>query len=557
VSLFWKERGTLKPVNQSKELIKGALVLTLAAFMTKILSAFYRIPFQNIVGDVGFYIYQQVYPFYGAAVVLATTGFPVVISKMYAEFIEKNDLERARSFLFASFIFLQSFGFICFLLLYAGSERIAMLMKDPHLAILLKVVSLVFLLFPLASLVRGYYQGKGNMIPTAISQVGEQSTRVLTIIVVSYIFVQKGYSLYVVGGGAMFGSVTGSLVSLLILFTFFWIRKEWKGLGFNRKSFKRMLTGSGWIYKALIFQGLTICISGMLLIFMQMADAMNLYSLLVSSGVGKEAAKSLKGVFDRGQPLIQMGTVAATSMSLSLVPMITSERLKQKPEFLFDKIKLAVQISIVIGLGASCGLWTIIEPTNTMLFENNAGSPVLGVLGFVILFTSIISTATAILQGLENLLFPAIVVVIGFLIKYGLNLLLIPYFGTMGAAISTIICLAALSVIMCVKLRKIVGQPLVTVEFLKSMLIAVMVMVLFLKGYLALTNVFPGIFVSPRIAEAFRALSGAVFGGFLFLWMVIRRNVFSEEDLTLFPFGSKLGLLLKRKDRSRNYGEKN
>jgi O-antigen/teichoic acid export membrane protein len=554
---FWKERGTLKPVNQSKELVKGALVLTIAALITKILSAFYRIPFQNIVGDVGFYIYQQVYPFYGAAVVLATTGFPVVISKMYAEFVEKKDLEQARSFLLASFIFLQLFGFICFIILYAGSGKIAMLMKDPHLAILLKVVSLVFLLFPLASLVRGYYQGKGNMVPTAISQVGEQSIRVLTIIVVSYIFMHKGYSLYLVGGGAMFGSVTGSLVSLLILFTFFWIRKEWKELGFTRHSLKDMMKGSGWMYKALIFQGLTICISGMLLIFMQMADAMNLYSLLVSSGAGKEAAKSLKGVFDRGQPLIQMGTVAATSMSLSLVPMITSERLKAKPEFLNDKIKLAIQISIVIGLGASCGLWAIIDPTNTMLFKNNAGSSVLGVLGFVILFTSIISTVTAILQGLENLLFPAIVIVIGFPIKYAMNLLLIPHYGTMGAAVSTVVCLACLSTIMCMKLRKIVNQPLVTVKFLKSMLMAAFVMVLFLKGYLAVTNVFPGIFISARLAEAFRALSAAVFGGLLFLLIVIRSHVFSEEDLALFPFGSKLGLLLKRKDGSRKYDEKN
>ncbi|MDP4156968.1 MAG: polysaccharide biosynthesis C-terminal domain-containing protein, partial [Bacillota bacterium] len=141
--------------------------------------------------------------------------------------------------------------------------------------------------------------------------------------------------------------------------------------------------------------------------------------------------------------------------------------------------------------------------------------------------------------------------------KYVLNMLLIPHYGTMGAAVATIICLAFLSVIMCVKLQKIVGQPLVSVGFLKSMAIAVIVMVLFLKGYLAITNVFPGIFISARLAEAFRALSAAVFGGLLFLWIVIRSNVFSEEDLSLFPFGSKLGLLLKRTDRSRKYGEKN
>ncbi|WP_309144710.1 polysaccharide biosynthesis protein [Bacillus sp. EB600] len=544
-------------MNQSKDLFKGALVLTIAALITKILSAFYRIPFQNIVGDVGFYIYQQVYPFYGAAVVLTTTGFPVVISKMYAEFAEKKDLDGARRFLLISFIFLQLFGLICFMILYFGSGKIALLMKDPNLAILLKVVSLVFLLFPLVSLIRGYYQGKGNMVPTAISQVGEQSTRVLTIIILSYIFMQKGYSLYLVGGGAMFGSITGSIVSVIILFTFFSIRKEWKWLSLSRKSIKNLLTGSGWIYKALIFQGLTICISGMLLIFMQMADAMNLYSLLVSSGIEKEAAKSLKGIFDRGQPLIQMGTVAATSMSLSLVPIITSERLKKKPEYLLDKIKLALQISIVIGAGASAGLWAIIEPTNTMLFENNIGSSVLGVLGFVILFTSIISTITAIMQGLEKLLFPAIVIVIGFPIKYGLNLLLVPQFETMGAAVSTIITLALLSVIMSIKLRTIIGRPLFTWKFFRSVILAVIVMILFLKGYLAITSVLHGLFVSVRIAETFQAVSAALFGGLLFLGIVVRSDVFSEEDLSLFPFGSKLAMFLKHSDRSRKYGEKN
>ena len=75
----------MKPVTDSKDLVKGAMILTLAALVTKILSAVYRVPFQNIVGDIGFYIYQQVYPFYGIVMVLSTYGFPVVISKLYTE----------------------------------------------------------------------------------------------------------------------------------------------------------------------------------------------------------------------------------------------------------------------------------------------------------------------------------------------------------------------------------------------------------------------------------------------------------------------------------------
>jgi PST family polysaccharide transporter len=161
----------------------------------------------------------------------------------------------------------------------------------------------------------------------------------------------------------------------------------------------------------------------MLIIFIQMVDALNLYSLLVSNGVEKETAKSLKGIFDRGQPLVQLGTVVATSLSLSLVPLISSERLKKKPEFLHHKIKLAMRISIVVGIGATAGLWTIIRPTNMMLFENGSGSSILGVLSIVIFLNTIISTMVAIMQGLGNLVFPAAVIVISLPLKYVLKML--------------------------------------------------------------------------------------------------------------------------------------
>ena len=69
---------------QVKKTMKGALILSIASLIAKILSAVYRIPFENIVGNTGFYVYQQVYPIYGIGVAFALTGFPVYISKLVA-----------------------------------------------------------------------------------------------------------------------------------------------------------------------------------------------------------------------------------------------------------------------------------------------------------------------------------------------------------------------------------------------------------------------------------------------------------------------------------------
>ncbi|MEH7354759.1 polysaccharide biosynthesis protein [Neobacillus drentensis] len=539
----------MKSMNQSTVLFKGAFILTIAALLTKILSAFYRIPFQNIVGDIGFYIYQQVYPFYGMAMVLSTTGFPVVISKLYAEQKEKGDNEKSRLLLFVSFVYLQIIGILCFIILYAGADQIARWMNDPHLSILIRVVSIVFLIFPFVSLLRGYYQAIGEMVPTALSQVGEQTTRVLTIIFLSYLFMEKGYSLYFVGGGAMFGSITGSMIASLILFMSLRKRKEWKVIAPSRGMIQNNPVEVKRIVKMLTFQGLMICLSGMLMVFMQLADSLNLFSLLVSSGTERDIAKSLKGVFDRGQPLIQLGTVAATSMSLALVPLISRERLAAKPDFLYHKIQVAIKISIVIGLGASTGLWAIIEPTNRMLFENANGSAVLGVLSFVILFTSIISTIIAIMQGLGSLLYPAIAVVLSFPLKYILNMVFIPLYGTMGAAISSLLALGLVTIFLFIKFKKMIIVPLLTSRFLGIVLTAAITMVFVLKGYLFLTNPIVATLGSERLGAALQSLSAVLLGGFLFFIIIVRGNVFHEEELGLFPFGRKLIHLLSRKDR--------
>jgi O-antigen/teichoic acid export membrane protein len=542
-------------VNPSKALFKGAFILTIGAIITKILSAFYRIPFQNIVGDIGFYIYQQVYPFYGMAVVLATSGFPVVISKLYAEQKEKGEAGN-RLLLLVSFVYLQLFGLVCFLILYFGADLIAQWMHDSELSVLIRVVSIVFITFPIVATLRGLYQGIGDMAPTALSQVGEQVIRVLTILFLSYLLMQKGVSLYLVGGGAMFGSITGSIISGIILFMFIWIRKEWKVIAPGKGELKKDKARVKPIIKALTFHGLAICISGMLMIFIQLADSLNLYSLLVTSNISQDTAKTLKGIYDRGQPLIQLGTVAASSISLTLVPLITRERLAARPEFLYHKIQLAIKVSIVIGLGASFGLAAIITPTNIMLFENDLGSSVLGMLSFVILLTSIISIIMAILQGLGSMMFPALAVVSLFPVKYLLNIVLVPEYGTMGAAVSTLISLGIVTILLLLKLNKMIPVPLVPMRFLATVFAAGLGMVLCLKGYFSLLDIIFGPLEDSRTGAALQALSAVGFGGLIFSVIVIRGKVFKEEELALFPFGSKFIYLMARKDRGY-YGKKN
>ncbi len=113
---------------QVKKTMKGALILSIASLIAKILSAVYRIPFENIVGNTGFYVYQQVYPIYGIGVAFALTGFPVYISKLVAE--QRDEATKLR-LVQQIFLILCVFSGAIFVGLRVFAPFIALLMGDP------------------------------------------------------------------------------------------------------------------------------------------------------------------------------------------------------------------------------------------------------------------------------------------------------------------------------------------------------------------------------------------------------------------------------------------
>lgn len=529
---------------QSNNWFTGAIILTVGALVVKILSAVYRIPFQNIVGDTGFYIYQQVYPIYGVAIALSTYGFPVVISKLYTEMKSKEDQIGIERLIRSSFLLLYSLGICAFLILFFGAEFLSSAMGDRDLAILIKVISFAFLFTPFIATSRGIIQGTGNMVPTAVSQVAEQLMRVGTILFCSIYFISKGYSLYKVGAGAMLGSVTGGMLAFIVLFYFY--RKQ--------QSVRTVIHARIWnrdnkkIIKRIIYEGITISISSMLLILLQLADSLTIYSELITAGIHGDEAKVLKGIYDRGQPLIQLGTVISTSMALTLVPFITGEMLKKEKGLLIEKVRFSLVVSLFFGFGASIGLFSMINKVNSMLFQNEQGSHVLAILCFVILLNAMIVTYTSVLQGLGATFYPAVIVLLGFIFKYAVNGPFVAAYGTSGAAYATNLSLVLILVFLAVRLFKLLKLPLIDKKQVTVILLAAFCMYLTVKGYIYLTDNF-ALKEGSRLLSAFQSLSGVVLGGFVYVFLVLKGNVFKEKDLLTLPFGSKLSWFLPKKGR--------
>lgn len=148
-----------------KGYMKGAALLTISALVVKVLGAIYRVPFQNLVGDEGFYIYQQVYPFISIFVAWTASGFAVAISKLLADADTLATLQQRENRRFQimkiAFWYLVVLSLSCFTFLYSGAGILANMMGDEKLAPLMRTGSFVVLCMPILAVVKGSFQAKG------------------------------------------------------------------------------------------------------------------------------------------------------------------------------------------------------------------------------------------------------------------------------------------------------------------------------------------------------------------------------------------------------------
>lgn len=512
---------------KTRQLWKGAIILTIAAIVTKILSATYRVPYQNIAGDIGFYVYQQVYPFYSVAFILSLYGFPVAISKVISEQTARDPLFPSEQYVLFIAKRLFVIALFCSLSLFILAPFLAELMGDTKLIHLLQLIALTFLSTPFLASFRGYFQGLEQMTPTAISQVIEQSVRVVFILFLSYFFISHGYGAYGAGFGAVIGSVIGAFCGAGVL-TIYYIKK---------KSDKKTIeTKTAFPIKDILINGIYFSLSSLVLVIFQLVDSLTLLRLLYEYGLTEHTAKVVKGTFDRGQPLLQLATLVVTAFSLTIVPLISRVVASNEWHKAKTYSEVSIRLTLFIGLCAAIGLAIIIEPVNAMLFTNRNGSSALFVLSFAIVFSSLIVTTAAIMQGFDRMKIAAFHLVIGVMSKLALNVVLVLNLGIIGAAMSTVISLALIAVINLIYLyrKNLVHLPKLKNVFSIVLTIAMMIGVTSLWKYIGEHYLFS----TSRMSEMMLALSSVAIAVTVVFIFMIRFEVFTKEEVRTIP---KLG----------------
>ncbi len=123
-------------------IVTGALILTAASVITRILGFVYRIYMSNVMGAEGMGLYQLILPIYTLAWSIACSGFTTTVSKLTAQELAKGEHGNMRRILKQSVCITTSIGLVLSVLLYFYAGWIAQVFfKEPRITLALQILA--------------------------------------------------------------------------------------------------------------------------------------------------------------------------------------------------------------------------------------------------------------------------------------------------------------------------------------------------------------------------------------------------------------------------------
>lgn len=434
--------------------LRGAMILTLAGLMVKIIGSVNRILLSRLLGGEGIGLYQMAYPVYLLLLAISSAGIPIAISIVVAEYLAKEDYGNVRQVFRCSLGLTAGLGLLLALALYfvAGWLVESGSIRDGRAYYaLLALLPAIFFATILASF-RGFFQGQQLMTPPAVSQIVEQFVRVCTMVILAYVLLPKG--LEYAAAGAAFGAVPGSLTGLVVLGYFF--RRysgEWWSQG---EAYQGRLESFWTISKKLLLLALPVTCANILVPITSSIDMLLVPNRLVAVGHTIEQATTQFGYLaGMAQPLLMMATIPTMSLSASLVPAVSEAFTLGDMETIRRRAGIAIKLCCLITIPAAIGMSALGEAIALLLYGTAKAGTAIIHSGPAICMLGLQQVTTGLLQGMGHTKRPMVHMLLGIVVKIAAVWVLTnSVYGIAGAAWATNINFALTAMLNIILLKQ-------------------------------------------------------------------------------------------------------
>ena len=444
--------------HKQQTMSKGFAVLSISNILVKILSLFF-VPImrsEHMLGHVDYSVFATSNTFFAFVYVLATAGLPVAIAKLVSELVSKQDERGAeRAFRLARSV-MMLIGLVLSALMAILCKPIASLMGMPESWGGILFISPTILVCSVLSAYKGYFQGRKNMNPTAISQVLEQVVHMVVSIVMTWILLPYGV-VWAVAGASM-GTVAGAVVSLAFMIK---QRKTVTRLDYRQRisAIKsggrdalesvmaipekvKKITNKDLV-KRIFYYSIPITLNTGIQYAGDMIDTSILNHRLRAGGLVEEVAKSLYSDLASTRQLLNVPTSIISAMCVSILPtMAALHALKQNKEKSL-KANEGYKLCYMIAVPMTAAFAVFAQAIFTLLgYGSNYN--ILMTLSFSVILQGTVHLQSSILQSVNRMFTSTMFLLAGAVLRLGISYVLaaIPSINVYGAVISTYVSYA-------------------------------------------------------------------------------------------------------------------
>jgi stage V sporulation protein B len=524
---------------------KGFAILSAAGLLVKILSLLY-VPFlRGILGEEGIGIYGVTYNIFVFMYIITNSGIPVAISKMISELIALDNYKDAvKSFKMArSLLFLV--GLLMFVLMFILAAPIAKFLNYPRAALAVKVLSPTLLITAVLSSYRGYFQGRGNMTPTAVSQVIEQVMNIIFSLGFA-VYLKNSFGLEAGVAGATIGTSVGAFIAVLVLIIFYKRNDKFKVLSRNKNKKVKRYTNKSLFKKLLNYSvPMTICI-GLQNLGLIIDPKIIKARLLTINLFDNRLADIRYGWLYQYNTLIFVPITIIMSLAVAVLPSISGLAAINDRRALEDKINYSFRLCFIISLPAAFGLMCLSTPIFKLLGYSIDAAILMKYGAVILIFMAVVQVQTSILQGIGKLYVVTLYVIFGLIAKIIVNYIAVavPSINILGALMGNAVCFLIPLILNYLKINKVLKIKVSLFKHSIKPFIAASVMgvVAYLLHY-NLEFLFSFI-KTGYLSNAVSTIIAIVVAVFVYLYVMILEGGITRRDLKVLP--SKLVRLIPK-----------
>lgn len=522
-------------------------ILAAASILTRIMGIAFRIPLTRILGDEGIGAYSNAYEIYNLVLTLSTYSIPIAVSKLVSARESKKEYINSYRVFLTAMGFAVVAGALAALVTFFGAEFFSVaLFKSESSAIPLKFLAPTIFVFAVMGVLRGYFQGKNTMLPTAISQLLEQFFHVVIGLVAAIIFMKiyadSEFQVAYGAAGGTFGTLIGAVVSLLFLGAIFFMyypvlkRRFRKDCGAPVEDYQTLL-------KLVLITILPIILNQTLYSVSGTLDSSLLNSVLDSKGYTEEARLILWGRYSSKYRLLaNLPLSIASAIGVAIVPNIVRAYTERNKRLLHEKTAQAVKFNMMIAIPCAFGLAVLAKPIMEVLFNDTTEmTPLLMQLGAVAIVLYAYSTTTSnVLQGLSMMRYPVIHAGIGIVIYVIVDYILLSFFdmNVYALIVGHTLFPLIVSVLNWLRIQMETGyQQEVLRTFIMPTVCSGVMAVITYFSYLGMHVLTKSVLISLLVAMFFAVC-------IYFVLMIVTKTL-NEKELYDLPMGGRIVRLVK------------